>query len=66
MVENMTTNINREVFHVVFLVFPIVRAAPLPSAPAGYMDICMSTRWQEISTLLLASMYLNGFNNLRD
>lgn len=34
-----------------------VRTAPLPSVPAGYMDICMSTRWQEISILLLESTY---------
>lgn len=34
-----------------------VRTAPLPSVPAGYMDIFMSTKWQEISILLLESMF---------
>lgn len=29
-----------------------------PWTPAGYMVTCMSTRWQEISTLPLASMCL--------
>lgn len=37
-----------------------VRTIPAPLPPAGYMDTCTSTRWQETSTSLLASMYLRG------
>ena len=65
----MITTTDKELFHLAYIViklfspycvFPTVRTVPLLSVPAGYMDICMSTRWQGIFTLLLASMYLNA------
>lgn len=54
--------------HTLLPVSLIVRTVLHRWLPAGYTDICMSTRWQEISTLLLASMYLHDCKNtdLRD
>lgn len=40
-----------------FFLLPTERRPPPPLAPAGFTDICTSTRWLEISTSLLASMY---------
>lgn len=50
----------------IVLFSPTVRTILLPILPAGYMDICMSTKLQEISTLLLASMYLHGYKKTDD